>query len=326
MKMRKGMLVKLLALHIALFPFIPDAAQAASKFLVLCTTACNWDNTNDTIWSTTSGGANNTTHPVAGDDVTINASSCVGGVTCAITTGAVTIAINSVTWGACTATTTGCIIDASANNTNFTIGGGSGVAFSGTGAGTRKWLAGTGTYALSSANANGCFSMASTGGDTGSVFSGATWSCSGATTNGRGWAGGGFSFGPMTFNGNSSNGSTIITGANTWASLTFVAPQFVSIPNGTTQTVTGALTVTGSSASSLVVLLSNGQDSIATISLGSASTGTWASFRAITTSGAAALTVSNCIDMGRNTFANGGSCTAPSGGGTSDSKIIGSGI
>ena len=27
-----------------------------------------WDNTDDTIWSTSSGGANNTTHPVAGDE------------------------------------------------------------------------------------------------------------------------------------------------------------------------------------------------------------------------------------------------------------------
>jgi hypothetical protein len=49
--------------------------------------------------------------------------------------------------------------------------------------------------------------------------------------------------------------------------------------------------------------------------------------RATTTSGAAALTATNCIDMGRNTFANSGSCTAPAaGGGGGFVGVIGGGI
>jgi hypothetical protein len=86
--------------------------------------------------------------------------------------------------GACTASTTGCIIDASVNNTNFTIddaGGGNAGLFNGSGIGTRAWKAGTGTYNLTATSASLFIEMSTTTNDT-SVFSGATWNLSGTQT------------------------------------------------------------------------------------------------------------------------------------------------
>ena len=304
---------------LALASLAPDLAQAASRFAV-CTTTCTWDNTSTAMWSASSGGATGASAPTSSDTVTIDAATCVGGTTCTITTFSGTISVQAITWGACTASTTGCIIDASANNTNFTISGGSVTGFSGTGTGTRKWLAGTGTYAITNSSANGCFSMATTTNDQGSTFSGATWSCSGATTSQRTWAGGGFSFGPTTWNANSSGGTTFLTGANTWSSLTVNGPLYV-IQSGT-QTVTNALTLSGTSSTAAVAWMATAADTPQTISLGAASTAAWLTIRAVTTSGAAALTGTNCIDLGRNTFANGGSCSGPTGG-SGGGRIIG---
>lgn len=311
----------LLALHIALYQFIPDLAQAANRFLT-CATTCTITAADTSIWGTASGGTGASV-PGSGDDVIMDGGTCVGTTTCTATFGSgYNPTWRSITWGACTASTTGCILDASVNNNSFTLTGGTGVIFSGTGIGTRKWLSGTGTYAITSTNANGCFSMATTTNDQGSVFSGATWTCSGATTSGRTWAGGGFSFGPTTFNANSSGGSTFISGVNTFASLTFGAPNYIIFPSGTT-TVSGALTVSGGTSTSLVALLATSVDTPITLSLGSASSGSWTTWRAITTSGAAAFTGTNCLDLGRNTFANGGACNAPTPGGGSTPKTIG---
>lgn len=301
------------------FAALAEPAEAAARFAV-CSGTCTWDNTSTAMWATSSGGATGASAPVAGDDVTLDANTCVGGTTCTITTFAGTIAANSITWGACTASTTGCIIDASVNNTNFTLTSAGASSFSGSGSGTRKWLAGTGTYDLTQTGANNCFAMQTVTNDQGSVFSGATWSCSGNTTGARGWQGGGFSFGPTTFNANTSRGSLTITGVNTFSSLTINGPNLVLFSNGTTQTISGALSVNGVSSSSPVQLQSNAIDTAATISLGSASSGSWAVLRAITTSGAAALTISNCFNLGRNTLANGGACNGPSAGG---GRIIG---
>ena len=40
-----------------------------------------WDNTNNTNWSTSSGGSNDTTHPTSGDAVILDAASGGGTVT-----------------------------------------------------------------------------------------------------------------------------------------------------------------------------------------------------------------------------------------------------
>lgn len=302
---------------------VPVPADAAIRYAV-CTTTCTWDNSSTAMWSATSGGSTGASAPVAGDVVNFDAATCVGGTTCTITTFAGTISAQQIVWGACTASTTGCIIDASVNNTNFTLSatGGSTGTFNGSGTGTRKWLAGTGTYSITDTSGSPLFTMATTTNDQGSVFSGATWSFSGTTTNGRSINGGGFSFGPTTINANTSRGSVTITGNNTWASMTVAAPTYLILGNGNTQTITGSLSVSGGSSSAFSMIVSNNSDSVATISLGSASAASWLSLRSITTSGAAALTGTNCFDLGRLTLANSGTCSAPSGSG-GGGRIIG---
>ncbi len=94
--------------------------------------AGTWDNTNDVSWSTTSGGSNDTTHPTTADDVTFDASSGGGVVLIGVS-----INVKSITMGAFTGTL---------NFTNFpnvTL-----QTFSGTGAGTRTLIPGTGTWTL----------------------------------------------------------------------------------------------------------------------------------------------------------------------------------
>jgi len=305
---------------LALAFLVPDLAQAANRFAI-CATTCTWDNTSTAMWSTTSGGATGASAPTSADAVIIDAATCTGGTTCTITTFSGTISAQTITWGACTASTTGCIVDASVNNTNFTLNSSGADTFSGTGTGTRKWVGGTGTYSLTHTGSNSCFNMSTTTNDQGSTFSGATWSCLGTTTNVRTWNGGGFSFGPTSFGANTSGGTLGIAGANTFSTLAIAAPNYITL-NTTGQTVSGAISFTGTSSSSLIVLSSQSLDLARTISIGSASTASWVAVRSITTSGAAALTATNCFDLLRNTFANGGSCTAPvtgSGGG----RIIG---
>lgn len=316
-------------LFLALAFLAPDLAQAANRWAV-CATTCTWNNdgiTTGIMWSSVgSGGATGAAAPTSADDVIIDGATCVGGTTCTITTFSGTISAQSITWGACTASTTGCIIAANTNNTNFTVGGNVGApVFTGSGVGTRKWVSGTGTYAITQNNAfNLIFTMATSTNDTGSVFSTATWTVSGtASGNGRSFQTGGFAFGPTTFNANTSGGSVGIVGASTWASLTINGPLWLQIPGSSTQTITGALTLTGSSSSNVAVLASNGVDTTATISLGAASTGTWMALRSVTTSGAAGLTGSNCFNLGFNTLANGGTCTGPSGGGGGPPRFVG---
>lgn len=302
--------------------FAPDVAFAANRFLT-CNTTCTITAADTSIWGSTSGGTGASV-PGSGDAVIMDAATCVGGTTCTATFGSgYNPTWQSITWGACTASTTGCIIDASVNNNNITLSSGGGTLFSGSGTGTRKWLAGSGTYNLTITNTNGCFSMATKTNDQGSDFSGATWNCTVTATNiSTAIAGGGFSFGPTTINGNTGFGQLSISGANTFSSLTINAPNFVAFPQSTTTTITNALTANGSS-SNQIMLTSTNIDTIATISLGAASTASWAAMRVLTTSGASKLDVTNCFNLGRITLANSGSCTAPSGGGAGGGRIIG---
>lgn len=313
---------KLLGLFLLALAFLaPGSADAANRFAV-CTTTCTWDNTSTAMWSTSTGGATGASAPTSADAVIIDAATCVGGTTCTITTFSGTISAATITWNACTASTTGCIIDASSNNTNFTLSSSGATAFAGSGTGTRKWLAGTGTYTLTMSAANNCFDMTTSTNDQGSVFSGATWICSGTTTvnTSRTWGGGGFSFGPTTFNANTGRAPMALTGVNTFASLTVNGPELITI--AANQTISGSLTLNGVSSSQPVQFQSNTISAARTISIGSASTGSWVALRDITTSGAAALTISNCMDLGDNTLANSGACNAPAGGG-GGGRIIG---
>lgn len=305
-----------LLIALALLWVIP--ADAANKFLVLCTTACTWDNTNDAIWSTSTGGLNNTTHPTSADTATLDANSCVGGLTCTITIGA-NLAMQTFTWGACTASTSGCIIDNS-GNFNITLNSSGALAFSGTGAGTRKFISGTGIYSITMTGAN-LFSMAiTTNLDAASTFN-ATWSILGATASSRTFAGGGLSYGPITFGANSSGGTSGISGTNTFSSIVFGLPNAIVI--GATTTVTNGLTTSGGSSTSQGIVIPSVIDTPAIITSANAMLPQWLAFRALTFQGGGNATCTNCFDLGRNTISGGGtlSITSPSSG--SGGKIIG---
>ena len=315
---------------LALACWVPTSADAAARFAV-CTSACTWDNTSTAMWSTSSGGATGASAPGSGDTVTFDGATCVGGVTCTITTFAGTITAQTITWGACTASTTGCIIDASINNTNFTLNnsGGGVVVFNGSGSGTRKWLSGTGTYNLTTANTNAAFNFGTTTNDQGSVFSGATWAFTSTTANTNQWPisvpSTSISFGPTTITPAATGKSSVYingSGNTTFSTLTMSGPITFGAVAGATVTVTGALTITGNSSStpSLITSIFNG--GTFTLSIGAASAISWTSFREVIVSGAGGLTATNCLDFGRNTISGGNSCTAPSGGG-GGGRIIG---
>ena len=106
----------------------------ASKFWIGGTGT--WDNTNNTNWSTSSGGANNTTHPTSGDTVTLDAAS--GGGT--VTLGA-DISISSITGGAFTG-----ILNFSTYNPTM-------VTFNFSGTGVRTLNMGSGTWTLTGSGA-----------------------------------------------------------------------------------------------------------------------------------------------------------------------------
>lgn len=302
--MKKIFALALLALSL----LVPETARATAKFLVLCTTACTWDNTNDTIWSLSSGGINNTTHPTSADTATLDASSCVGGVTCTITVAA-NLAVQSIAMGTCTASTTGCILDFSANNNNVTVT--TNVSLSGTG--TRQFKCGTGTFTLNGSNTNVWDISTNTN---------LTLTCTGATiivgnvgnANPQNFVGGTQTYGTLQINSRTTGALVAITGTNTFTNLTFNGQGAMTFPNGVTTTVT-TLSLQGSSTSAPLLFYTN-VTSPATI-LATAATVTNAGLRGITFTNLTNATSS--FDFGGNT---GVTITPPSGGG-SGGKIIG---
>ncbi len=293
---------------------MPSSANAVTKFIVLCATTCTWDNTNDTIWSTTSNGSNNTTHPTAADTVTIDASSCSGGTTCTITTNG-TLAMSSLTMGACTASTTGCILDASVNNNNFNIGG----TFSFTGTGTRTIKCGTGTFTVSGipnvdfttlTNATvTCGSVALVDGNTGT----------GTST----WALGGQTFGSFTAGANTNATAVSFTTAFTLnTTLSVTAPRNIGFLTSATATITGGFTLAGTATNPIYLFSNTSANTAATLSMGAASTCNWCIFKGITASGSAitstnSLNISTAISAGTNTV------TGPAAAGGGGGHIIG---
>lgn len=314
-------LLRLFLMFFALF-LTPHAAEAAAKFLVLCTTACTWDNTNDTIWSTSSGGTNNTTHPVAGDTVTLDASSCVGGLACTITGGAVTLSMSTLTIGACTAATTGCTLDFSANNTNLTISS----TFSLTGTGTRVFNCGTGTISLAGtigtvwdittktnltlSCASATIDMTTTGTQTGTkTFTGST-----AMTYGTVKAG--FTVGTGGFQ------TTINAGSSTITTMNIDGFCNCRFQGGLTTTITNAFTWnSGGSASQIFALQSATAGSAATISVASGtSTINWATLiNNMAFTGGGTFACNNCMSQ----LQAGNSGITVTGPGGSSGRIIG---
>ncbi len=272
-------------------------ANATAKFLVLCTTSCTWDNTNDAIWSLSSGGLNNTTHPVAGDTVTLDASTCVGGVTCTITVNA-NLSMASLTMGTCTASTTGCILDFSANNNNVTLAAsGQSNALNISGTGTRNLKMGNGTWTMSSTSGT---NMINAGNITNLTFTAnsslivlnMTNGVSGAAFNGNT-----LTFNSLTVNANTSKGSlTISAGTIT----TLAINGFNRILFAQASLTIGTWTMIGTSSAPISVFGCCENGSTAATINNSTSTSAWVGMRGVSCGGAGTLTMNNSLDEGDN--------------------------
>lgn len=286
-----------------LFGFVPSSVDAANRFAV-CTVTCTWDGASTAMWSTTTGGATGASVPGSADSVVIDAATCVGGVTCTITTNT-NPTVLSITFGACTAATSGCILDFSANNNTPTIT--SSVGLSGTGTGTRTLNCGNGTWSFTAAavltftvTTNLTFNCAS-----------ATFAFSGSQAITKINAGGGLTYGTITVAANALRGGISWSGSNTFGAYTITGPNSVQFTNGTTNTFTNGFTWTGT-ASNPIYLGTTSNISLTTMSMGVAATGDWMAIRGVTVTGAGSLTATNSFDLGVNTNV---SISVPSGGG-----------
>jgi hypothetical protein len=290
---------------LALVFFAPDVAQAATRFAV-CSTTCTWDNTSTAMWCATDTGCTGASAPVAGDDVTLNANTCVGGTTCTITTFAGTISIASLTMSACTASTSGCILEASTNNTNFTLTG----SYTNTGSGTRTLNMGTGTWTFSG-NASLWNIVASA---TLSAAS-STIAFTSATPATRQLVGAGKTYGTITVSGGASS-FFIPSGNNTIGTFTVSAPNKIQPAASSTQTITTFTNVTGTSSTPV---LFGGANSF-TISSANNWTCEWCGFVSGTYSGGGTFTGNSSLNFGGN---SGITINPPSGGAASPRTIGG---
>ncbi len=232
--------MKLLRLFLLFFALwiVPTIANAANRFLT-CNTTCTITAIDTSIWGTTSGGTGASV-PGSSDAVILDAATCVGGVTCTATMGAgYNPTWQSLTMGACTASTTGCILDASANNNNFTFNTGSSVSLTGTGvrtfncgSGTFTFTAAQGTYWDVTTKTNLTLSCASATLD---------FTTTGAQTGTRTFTGNtAFTYGTLKF-GNTSGTGGFVTTIN-FASSTITTLNIDGVCNCRFQTGTGTIT------------------------------------------------------------------------------------
>lgn len=310
---------KIFGLFLLAFAFLaPDLAHAANRFAV-CTGTCTWDSTSTAMWCATDTGCTGATAPVAADAVIFNANTCVGGVTCTVT---VDSTINgatflSITAGACTASTTGCILDFSVNNPSITVS--SLISLSGTG--TRKYLLGSGTFTITTTIANTPFDLATTTNLDATSNLTANFVYSANTTVGRTFAGGGRTYGSLTIASNSLRGAVVISGANTFSSISVAAGTWLQIAGGTTTTITNAPTWAGTASSPISIQTSNFNSGAATLSIGSGTfTCDFCGLFLVTGTGGATFSATNSFDFGRNTNIT---ISPPSGGGGGGGRIIG---
>lgn len=273
-------------------------ADAASRFWVGGTG--NWDNSNTTNWSASTGGAGGASIPGSGDTVTFDASSCASACTVTVCgassancpNGAGSVNIIGLTAGACT---NGCTLDFATNAPAMTIGSS---GFSGSGTGTRTFNFGASVWTSSSGNA---WNIATTTGLTCSAGS-VSIIMTGTSAALRTFGGGGSActYGSVTVNGNSLGGITFLQdGGGTITSLTVSAPNYIQIANTATTIITNALAVTGSSGSE-ITFSTNTLGTTGTISSANNGTFTWAALRDITFTGGGTFTATNSFDLGHN--------------------------
>lgn len=268
-----------------------------------------WDNTGDTHWSLSSGGANNTTHPVAGDTATLDGSS--GGGTVTVNAN---LAMNSITCGAFTGT-----LDFSANNNSVTLSATGG--FSGSGSGTRTINLGNGTWTLSATGAGTPWNMGTTTNLTFNANS-STIDFSGAATSNQTFSGGGLTYNIVKISGSRLNAVTNFNGGGTFGTFNVAAPATVNVAaavtittllaspgaflgfvgGGTTTTITNAFTLAGTQASPISLINQagiTGAAGIISIASGTA-TLSYGIVEGFTFSGGATFNFTNSYDIGRN--------------------------
>lgn len=291
-------------------------ADAASRFAV-CTVTCTWDGSSTAMWSATTGGATGASVPGSADTVTLDAATCVGGVTCTITVNT-NPTIVSLTMGACSAATAGCVLDFSANNNSITLTSAT-TPFSASGTGTRTLNMGNGTWTLSGSPtvSSTLWNILTT---TNLTFSAGTSTIAFTGTGAfpSSFTGGGLTYATIAVSANVNRGGFVINGANTFGTLTVAAPNYVSLQQTTTLTITNAFTFTGTAGNS-INLSSATSTGISTLSTAAASTLTWGAVRGITLTGGGSLTATNAFDAGGNTNVT---ITPPSASGSSG-HIIG---
>lgn len=246
-----------------------------------------WDNTDDTHWSTSSGGANNTTHPVAGDTVTLDAAS--GGGT--VTIGA-TITCTSITMGAFTGT-----LDVNGQTLNLST-------FSGTGTGLRSL-----TFGAAAVNLTGTGSILDFTTMTNLTLSAAsaTFTCTVTSAVQRTIVfGAAASLGTVTISTNTGGGEVIFTTAGsttmTIGTLNITTPCTIMLSGNSSRTyaITNGLTVTGT-ATNPVGFLPAASNSVPIISSANNGTFTYCAFHNITCQGGGTFSATNSFDLNGNT-------------------------
>ncbi len=259
-------------------------ANAASCFWVGGTG--NYSDT--THWASGTGGSASTCAATGGyphnsaDSATLDGASGGGTVTLDVD---VNIGVGGLTWGAFTGT-----IDNSSANHNFTMG-----LFSGTGAGTRTFKCGSGTFTIN-ASTGTPLSMGTVTGLTFTCGSGNFVVVAGSSAVTL--AAGGLTYGSLALG--SAVGTYTISGANTFTTFSVTAPISVYFTSVTTNTITNAMTWTGASVNAILIAATS-LGTAATLSLGAASTATWTGFRDITVSGAGSMTATSALNLGNNT-------------------------
>lgn len=289
MRCLRFLLLAAVALFVGLAP-----ADAASRFWV--GGAGTWDNSATTHWSATTGGANGASPPTSIDTATFDGASGGGTVTVNAT-----ISVLQLTGGAFTGT-----LDFSANNNNITIGG-NGFSFSG--AGTRTLNLGNGTWTLNGTSA-ALWTMTTTTGLTFNANS-STILFSAVPAGNRTFIGGGLAYNNLTVTNASLNQYQIaLTGSNTFANITMTNVGLFNLASGSTTTVSGTLSYSGSSGTQGYLGSTTG--AAATLSVAGANALSWLYVQQITKAGAGSITCTNCFDGGGNT---GVSISGPTGGG-----------
>lgn len=287
------------------------SASAASRFAV-CTVTCTWDNASTAMWSASSGGATGQSAPVAGDLVTLDAATCVGGVTCTITVAA-NLAMTSLTMGACTAATTGCILDFSVNNNTVAISGGN---FNVSGSGTRTLKLGSSVVTIT----NGVWNSTTVTNFTLQTGT-STIVYAGPSNTARTFVGGGQTYSTVTIAANTGSGIVQFNdGGNTFGTLNITGPNYVQFTFSVTNTVTNPITWSGTATKQLLITTDSGSFA-STIAQGASNASmNWVAFNRITMTGAGTRAAANSFNLGNNT---GFTITAPASIGGSSVCILG---